>query len=178
MAFRAELPPLSPQLGGFGRPWSGTDGERTAAYEAARSREGQRSARGRSGHGWTGADGEKEGRCHERQQAGSGWRPGRSAAARRETRRILFGRRVGRPSKYRPDHHLRDLVAYFRAAHDAIEEPERVKSGSVRWIQRPVRSPSLARGLEKLEDVQAMADARGAKRGADRRSAVRKPPIF
>ena len=38
------------------------------------------------------------------------------------------------------------LVAYFRAAHDAIEEPERVESprGGVKWVQAPVPPPTLA----------------------------------
>ncbi len=55
-------------------------------------------------------------------------------------------RKVGRPSKYRPDHHPEDIVAYFRAAHDAIEEPERVQSshGGVKYIQAPVRLPTLS----------------------------------
>ncbi len=66
------------------------------------------------------------------------------AAKRRTRHRIQSARRVGRPSKYRPDHHPRDLVAYFRVPHDKIEEPQRVKSGGVRWIQPPVRPPTLA----------------------------------
>ena len=39
-----------------------------------------------------------------------------------------------------------DLVDYFRAANDALEEPERIVSsrGVVRWIQRPVPPPTLA----------------------------------
>ena len=49
----------------------------------------------------------------------------RTAAERRKTRRILFARRVGRPSKYRSDFHPDDIVAYFRPAFDAVLEPER-----------------------------------------------------
>ena len=39
-----------------------------------------------------------------------------------------------------------DLVDYFQAAHDALEEPERIVSsrGVARWIQRPVPPPTLA----------------------------------
>ena len=69
----------------------------------------------------------------------------RTAAERRETRRILFAGKVGRPSKYRPDFHPDDIIAYFQAAFDAVEEPERVESrrGGVRYVQRPVIFPTL-----------------------------------
>ena len=55
-------------------------------------------------------------------------------------------RKVGRPSKYRPHHHPEDVVAYFRAALDAVEEPERVESrrGGVKYVQAPVPPPTLA----------------------------------
>ncbi len=45
-----------------------------------------------------------------------------------------------------------DLVDYFQAAHDALEEPERIESsrGGVRWIQRPVPPPTLAGYAAKL----------------------------
>ena len=70
----------------------------------------------------------------------------RTAAERRKTRRILFARRVGRPSKYRSDFHPDDIVAYFRPAFDAVLEPERVESrqGGVKYVQAPVRLPTLA----------------------------------
>ncbi len=70
----------------------------------------------------------------------------RTAADRREANRILFAGKVGRPSKYRPDHHPEDIVAYFRAALDAVEEPERVESrrGGVKYVQAPVPPPTLA----------------------------------
>ena len=70
----------------------------------------------------------------------------RTAADRREANRILFAGKVGRPSKYRPDHHPEDIVAYFQAALDAVEEPERVESrrGGVKYVQAPVPPPTLA----------------------------------
>ena len=70
----------------------------------------------------------------------------RTAAERLKTWRILDSRPVGRPSKYRPDHHPEDIVAYFRESFDAIEEPERVESaqGGVKYVQAPVRPPTLA----------------------------------
>ena len=60
-------------------------------------------------------------------------------------RRILFGRNVGRPSEYRPDHHPQDIVAYFRASLVALEEPERVEPlhGRVNYVQAPVPPPTL-----------------------------------
>ena len=70
----------------------------------------------------------------------------RTAADRREANRILFAGKVGRPSKYRPDHHPEDIVAYFQAALDAVEGPERVESrwGGVKYVQAPVPPPTLA----------------------------------
>ncbi len=69
-----------------------------------------------------------------------------TAAERIEARRIPFAGKVGRPSKYRPDHHPEDIVAYFRASLDALEAPERVESrhGGVKYVQAPVRPPTLA----------------------------------
>ncbi len=40
-------------------------------------------------------------------------------------KKILDSRPVGRPSKYRPDFHPEDIVAYFRESFDAIEDPKR-----------------------------------------------------
>ncbi len=76
----------------------------------------------------------------------------RTAAERREAQRILFARRVGRPSKYRPDFHPDHIVAYFRPAFDAVEEPERVESrrGGVRYVQRPVTFPTLGAYAAKV----------------------------
>ncbi len=61
-------------------------------------------------------------------------------------KKILASRPVGRPSKYRPDRHPKDIVAYFRASFDALEAPERVESrhGGVKYVQAPVRPPTLA----------------------------------
>ena len=72
----------------------------------------------------------------------------RTAAERRETRRILFSGRVGRPPKYKPDFHPDDIVAYFRVSLDAIEEPERIESpqGGVKHVQAPVSPPTLSGG--------------------------------
>ncbi len=81
---------------------------------------------------------------------GSRRRPTPPAAERSERHPIQSARKVGRPSKYRPDHHPRDLVAYFRAAHDAIDELERVKSGGGRWIQRPVAPPTMTSYAAKV----------------------------
>ena len=77
----------------------------------------------------------------------------RSAAERREAQRILFAGKVGRPPKYRPDHHPEDIVAYFQASLDAIEEPERVESpqGGVKHVQAPVPPPTLAGYAAKIE---------------------------
>ncbi len=76
----------------------------------------------------------------------------RSAAERRETMRILFAGKVGRPPKYRPDFHPDDIVAYFQASLDAIEEPERVESpqGGVKHVQAPVPPPTLAGYAAKI----------------------------
>ncbi len=59
---------------------------------------------------------------------------------------ILALRPVGRPSKYRPDLHPEDIVAYFRESFDAIEDPKRVESaqGRVKYVQAPVRPPLFA----------------------------------
>ncbi len=70
----------------------------------------------------------------------------RTAAERRAIWRILEARPVGRPSKYKPDFHPDDIVAYFRESFDAIEDPKRVESahGGVKYVQAPVRPPLLA----------------------------------
>ena len=76
----------------------------------------------------------------------------RTAAERRETRHTLFPRKVGRPSKYMPDHHPEDIVAYFWAPLDAMEEPERIESpqGGVKYVQAPVPPPTLAGYAAKI----------------------------
>jgi len=75
-----------------------------------------------------------------------------TAAERRETQRILFAGKVGRPSKYMPDHHPEDIVAYFRASLDAMEAPERVESpqGGVKYVQAPVPPPTLSGYAAKI----------------------------
>ncbi len=64
----------------------------------------------------------------------------------------MFAGKVGRPPKYRPDHHPEDIVAYFQASLDAIEEPERVESpqGGVKHVQAPVPPPTLAGYAAKI----------------------------
>ena len=76
----------------------------------------------------------------------------RTVAERRETRRIHFSGKVGRPSKYRPDHHPEDVVAYFRVSLDAMKAPERVVSaqGGVKYVQAPVPPPTLAGYAAKI----------------------------
>ncbi len=77
----------------------------------------------------------------------------RSAAERRKIHRILFAGKVGRPPKYRPDFHPDDIVAYFQASLNAIQEPERVESpqGGVKHVQAPVPPPTLAGYAAKIE---------------------------
>ncbi|MCZ6795803.1 MAG: terminase small subunit [Planctomycetota bacterium] len=86
-----------------------------------------------------------------RTKVGAAKRP-RTAAERREAQRILFAAKVGRPSKYRPDHHPEDVVAYFRQSYDALQEPERVETrgGNVKWVQPPVPPPTLAGYAAKI----------------------------
>ncbi len=70
----------------------------------------------------------------------------RTEAERRETRRILFGSKGGRPPKYRPEFHPADIVGYFEAALEQVKEVERVESpqGGVKYVQAPVPPPTLA----------------------------------
>lgn len=72
-------------------------------------------------------------------------------SAAKKRRDLLYGRPsqkrpVGRPSKYRPDFHPADAVAYFQAALDAVTAPERVETagGGVRYVQAPVPPPTFA----------------------------------
>ena len=88
---------------------------------------------------------------HTGKKAGS-QKKRRALAERRKIQRILYGRRLGQPAKYRPDHHPEDIVVYFRAALDAIDELERVESahGGVKYVQAPVRPPTLAGYAAKI----------------------------
>lgn len=49
-------------------------------------------------------------------------------------------------SKFDPDYHPEAMLAYFRRAREDTEEIERVrtKQGDVRYVQRPVRPPTLS----------------------------------
>ncbi len=99
-----------------------------------------------------------------RKKTGAERKP-RTAAERREAQRILFAGKVGRPSKYRPDFHPDDIVAYFQASLDAIEEPERVESpqGGVKHVQAPVPPPTLAGYAAKIEVARETLWAWGQK---------------
>ncbi len=75
-------------------------------------------------------------------------RKAHSPLRRREhnrNQRALYGERVT-STPYHAEHHPADMVNWFRARYDELEEPVRVvtKQGELKFVQPPCRPPSFA----------------------------------